>query len=141
LEQFEKWVPPVRSTGGRRHPAHPAGGVSKKSEQAPGEGPLRERKLFLFVKRPLVRHPTRPTGGRIPEKHPTLLTGGRFPRGASRPPNERDVPPLFKPATHHLILIIFSKNQQKKKGRRGREERRGSGEALSTRRFGGIFSL
>jgi hypothetical protein len=71
--------------------------------------------------------------------HPAHPTGGRFPRGASRPSNGRNViphylsPPLT-PNSHN----IHQKSTKKKK-RRGREERRGSDEALSTRRFAGII--
>jgi hypothetical protein len=57
LENFQKWVPPARSTGGRRGvgdipPIQRAGGANKK--------------LFLFTKRPLPRrqrHPAHPAGG------------------------------------------------------------------------------
>jgi hypothetical protein len=130
---FKKWVPPVRSTGGR----------SQNFSQAPPERLFANKKLFLFAKRPLTRprrHPIPPTGGRSPEGHPARPTGGRFPREASRPPNGRDVPPpLYKPPPTPKFLYYSAKIRKKRKGEE--EERRGSGEALFTRRFGGIFSF
>jgi hypothetical protein len=58
--------------------------------------------------------------------------------GASRPLGGREFPRYI---SLHLSLNshFIQKNQKKRK--RGEEERRGSGEALFTRRFGGIFSF
>jgi hypothetical protein len=114
LENFKKWVPPARSTGGRRG----AGDLSP-IQRAEG-GKIFARPLprissrirnFSYSRRgPLTRlrqHPAPPTGGRFPEGHPALPMGGRLPGGASRPPNGRDVPPpLFKPSptpNSHII--------------------------------------
>jgi hypothetical protein len=132
-----------REAWGRRPPAHPTGGRSKIFSQVPPEGLFANKKLFLFAKKPLTRprrHPARPTGGRSPEGHPALPTGGRFPGRASGPPNVRDVPPpLYKPPATPKFSYYSAKIKKKRKG--GEEERRESGEALFTRRFGGIFSF
>ncbi|PUZ69501.1 hypothetical protein GQ55_2G114100 [Panicum hallii var. hallii] len=84
-----------------RHPAHPMGGGSA------GGGKLFRRGLFAKV----TQHPAVPTGGVSSEGPPARWEGGTFRRGASRPPNGREVPargnppfqragclpPLFKP--------------------------------------------
>jgi hypothetical protein len=73
--------------------------------------------------------------------------------GASRPSKGRDVvlrgipsfgqagcpPRLYKPESAPKFSFYSSKIRKKRK--KGEEERRGSGEALFTRRFGGIFSF
>jgi hypothetical protein len=61
------------------------------------------------------------------EGHPARWAGGRFPFPCISP----HLPPEFS--------FYSAKTRKKRKG--GEEERRGSGEALFTRRFGGIFSF
>jgi hypothetical protein len=135
LEQFEKWAPPGRSTCGRRHPTHPAGGVSKKSEQTPGRG-LFAKENFSYLRRdpwygippvqqaggfPISIPPSQRAGGSL-EGHPALPTGGRFPRGTSGPPNGRDVPHYLSPPSTPNFHNI---QQNSKEGKGGEEERRG----------------
>jgi hypothetical protein len=54
-----------REAWGRRPPAHPTGGRFQNFSQSSPESLFANKKLFLFVKRPL-RHPTSPTDGRFP---------------------------------------------------------------------------
>jgi hypothetical protein len=110
------------------------GGRSQNFSQAPTEGLFTNKKLFLFAKRPLMRPRRHPTEG-----HPARPTGGRFPKGASRPPNGRNVPSVYKPPPTPKFLYYSAKIWKKRNG--GEEERRGSGEALFTRRFAGTFSF
>jgi hypothetical protein len=50
----------------------------------------------------------------------------------------QEVPlPLYKPPSAPKFLFYSAKIRKKRKG--GEEERRGTSEALFTRRFGGIF--
>jgi hypothetical protein len=113
-----------REAWSRRPPAHPTGGRFQNFSQTPSESLFANKNFFLFAKRPLTRpqrHPTRPTGGRFPEGHPARPTG------------------LYKPPPTPKFPYYSAKIRKKRKG--GEEERRGSGEALFTRRFGGIFSF
>jgi hypothetical protein len=70
LENFKKWVPPARSTGGGVGPdtTRPSNGREVPNLfPGPSRGPFSNKQLFLFAKRPLPRrqrHPARPTGGR-----------------------------------------------------------------------------
>jgi hypothetical protein len=99
-------------------PADWAGGVGPgtsrpSSEQDIPRGPLTN---FLFAKRSLPGQ-----------------------AGASRPLVGRDGPRLYKPEPAPKISFYSAKIRKKRK--KGEEERRESGEALFTRRFGGIFSF
>jgi hypothetical protein len=49
-------------------------------------------------------------------------------------------PDYISPNLSQKFYFIQQKSEEKKR-KRGEEERRGSGEALFTRRFGGIFSF
>jgi hypothetical protein len=64
--------------------------------------------------------------GCCPEGHPALWSGGRAPR-------------LYKPQP--APKISFYPGKIRKKRKREEKERRGRGEAVFTRRFGGIFSF
>jgi hypothetical protein len=107
-----------REAWGRGPPAHPVGGRFPKGLFA----------NFLFAKRSL----TGQAGASRPSKGRDVVLRGIPPFGrAGRPPR------LYKPEPAPKILFYSEKIRRKKK--RGEEERRGSGEALFTRRFGGIF--
>jgi hypothetical protein len=114
----------------RKPPAHPTGERFQIFSQAPPEG--------LFANKILIREETPDTAA-----------------GASRPPNGREVrgpyggascplgglevpQPLYKPPSPKFPFYS-AKFKKKRKG--GEEERRESGKALFTRRFGGIFSF
>jgi hypothetical protein len=84
---------------------------------------LANKKVILFVKRFL----------------PVDRAGNVGPRGIPPVGRAGGLPGYISPHLPQKYHFIQQKSEKKRKG--GEEERRESGEALFTRRFGGIFSF